>query len=178
MRGYAQKPVAVAEVVVGEAALFGAEEKRDVARAQAAPDQARGTFGAANRLMEMARADRGGANDESAIGDGFGNGFELLGARENGRSADSGAGLPKRGSVGLHNAKVAKAEIAHRARGGADVEGVARLDEDDAQVVGFSGAEQAPILKHARFLCEDQHEKPISRSLRSARDDDPSRIVT
>jgi len=128
--------------------------------------------------MEMASADRGGADDERAVGDGVFDGFELLGAREHGRSADGGAGLPKRGRIGLYDAQMAEAEIAHGASGGADVERVARLDEDDAQAVGFSGAEQAPILKHARFLCEDQHEKPISRSLRSARDDDPSRIVT
>ena len=96
--------------------------------------------------MEMARTDRGGADDQGAIGDCVGDALEFFGAGENGGGAHGGTRLLKRGRVGIDDAEMMEAEIAHGARGGADVERVARGDEDDAQAVGFGGSKQAAIF--------------------------------
>ena len=78
--------------------------------------------------MQGSMADGGGSHDESAIGDRFGDGFELFGAREQRRGADGGTRLAKRGLVGIHDAQLAETEITHRAGGCADIERVARRD--------------------------------------------------
>jgi len=96
--------------------------------------------------MQSPMADGGGSHDERAIGDRFGDGLELFGAGEQRRGADGGTRLAKRGLVGIHDAQVAKAEIAHRAGGGADIERVARGNEHDAQTVELSGGWQARLF--------------------------------
>ena len=85
----------------------------------------------------MTEADGGGSDDQCAIRYGFGDSLELFGEGEQRRGADGGTRLAKSQFIWVHHAKMEESEIAHGAGGGADVEGIARTDEDDAQAVGF-----------------------------------------
>ncbi len=85
----------------------------------------------------MTEADGGGSDYECAIRDGFSDGLELFGAGEQQRGTDRGTRLAKSQLVGVYNAKMEESEVAHGAGGRADVEGIARTDEDDAQAVEF-----------------------------------------
>jgi len=85
----------------------------------------------------LTEADGGGSDDEGAIIDSFGEGLELFGTGEQRGGADGGTRLAKSQLIGVHHAKMEEAEIAHGAGGCADVEGIARADEDDAQAVEF-----------------------------------------
>ena len=131
----------MAHIVVREAEFLRTEKERDFVSSEPAPDQASAVFQAPERLLQCPVADRGGADDQRAIGHGFGNGFELFGACEHVRRTDGGARLTKRGLVRIHDAQVAEAEVAHGAGGRADIQRVARRDEHDAQAVelGLSG---------------------------------------
>jgi len=126
--GNAQEPVAMAEVFVGEADFFGAEEKSDPGGKEFAADKAGAGFESANGMLQGAAADGGGADDESAIGDGVGDGGEFLGVGEKFGGADGGAGFAEGWLVGVDEAELGEAEVAHGAGGGADVEGIARGD--------------------------------------------------
>ena len=44
--------------------------------------------------------------------------------------------------IGIHDAKMEEAKVAHGAGGGANVEWIARLDKDDAQVVELGEGRQ------------------------------------
>jgi hypothetical protein len=137
--GDAQEPVTVAEIIVGEAGFFGAEEERDAIGAGAAgafavwllernflarealEDEARAGFESAELMMQFAAACCGGADYEGAVSDSFGDGGELLGAGENRRGSDGGNGFAIGGVVGIYQAQARAAEIAHGAGGGADI---------------------------------------------------------
>jgi hypothetical protein len=140
--GDAQEPVAVTEVFIGKASLFGAEEKGDAAAGEMLAKAARGLFEAANRVLGLAAANGSGSDYESAVRDGLGDGLELFGAGEQGHGSDGGTRFPESQLVGAHHAKMRETEIAHGAGSGADVEGIAWLDEDDAQVVEFGMGRQ------------------------------------
>src|SRR6266571_5166987 len=81
-RGDAQKPVAVAEVFVGEPPLLRTEEQGDAGRGKAFADEGRTLFEAPDRVLQFAAASGRSPDDEGTVGDGFGHGFELLGADE------------------------------------------------------------------------------------------------
>ena len=90
-------------------------------RASCLQNDAGGGFEGAELMMQFAAACGGGADDESAIGYGFGDGGELFGIGENWGGADGGNCFAVGGIVGIHQAQMGAAEIAHGARGGADV---------------------------------------------------------
>ncbi len=127
--GDAQEPVAVAEIFVGQAGFFRAEEERDaiffgacgVLAREVPQKDGRGGFEGAELMMKFAAACGGGADDEGAIGYGFGDGGELLGVCENWGGTDGGNCFAVGGIVGIHEAQMGAAEIAHGAGGGADV---------------------------------------------------------
>lgn len=127
--------MAVAEIFVGEAALFGAEEEGNVAGDEAFADEGRGLLQAFDGMLGFAAAEGGGADDEGAVADGFSKGLEFFGAGEEGRGADGGTGFAESEFVGVDDAEVEEAEIAHGAGGGADVERVARGYEDEVEMV-------------------------------------------
>ena len=145
-RGNTDQPVAVAEIFVGEAEFFRAEEERDAARAKSLADQANSVLGTPQGMVQLAVADGGGSHDERAIGDGVGDALELLRIRKHGRGADGGARLAKGRLVRLDHAQMAEAEVAHGARGRADVERVARRNQNDAQTVEFSRSQQGRLF--------------------------------
>ena len=92
---------------------------------------------APDRMLQLTEADGGGSDDKRAVRDGFGERLELFGPGEQRRGADRGTRFAKSQLIGIHNTKMGEAEVAHRPGGGADVEGIARTDEYDAQAVEF-----------------------------------------
>jgi hypothetical protein len=92
---------------------------------------------AANRVLGLAASDSCGADNEGTIRDGFGDGFEFRSLCKQRRSANGGTRFAESQFIGVHNAQMEEAEVTHGASGGANVERVAWLDEDDAQAVGF-----------------------------------------
>ena len=92
---------------------------------------------APDRMLQLTEADGGGSDDKRAVRDGFGERLELFGTGEQRRGADSGTRLAKSQFIRVHHAKMEESEVAHGAGGGADVEGIARTNKDDAQAVEF-----------------------------------------
>ena len=97
---------------------------------------------AANGMLRLAAANGCSADNERAIRDGFGDGFEFLAAGKKWLSANGGTRFAEGQVVGIHDAQMEEAEIAHGPGGSANVEGIARLDEDDAQMVELSERRQ------------------------------------
>ena len=92
-------------------------------------------FEAFDGVLRVAAANGGGADDERAVRDGFGKTVERFGAGEKRRGAYGGACFAKSQLVRIHDRKMEEAKVAHGAGGGADVKRIARVDEDDAQVI-------------------------------------------
>src|SRR6267378_3234061 len=126
--GDAQEPVTMAEVFVGEAAFFGAEQESHAAVSEALSNQRRALLGAFDGVLRVAAAHGGSADDESAVRDGFGETLELFGAGEKRGGAHSGACFTKGQFVRIQDAKMEEAKVAHGAGGGADVKRIARVD--------------------------------------------------
>jgi hypothetical protein len=97
-------------------------------------------------MLQVAGANSGGADYESAVRDSFGHAGKNLGTREDLGRPDGGTRLAKRGIVRIHDAQVRAAEIAHRARRRSNIERIARRNENDAEPVEFAQSWQAPIL--------------------------------
>jgi hypothetical protein len=135
--GDAQEPMTVAEVFIRKAALFGAKQKSDWTAGQMLMDEARSLLKAANRMLRLAATDRGSSDDEVAVRDGFDNSLEFFGAGEQRLRADGGTCFAESQFVWVHHAKMRETEVAQGASSGTDVQGIARLDEDDPQMVEF-----------------------------------------
>ncbi len=76
----------------------------------------------------------------------FGEGFVDAGFAEQVWRADGGFGFHPIDGEGSDDAETLEAEIGHGAGGCADVEGVARGDEDDIDMVALGRSEQGSIL--------------------------------
>lgn len=89
----------------------------------------------------------GGSTDyEGAIGNRFSYRLEFFGAGKNGRCSDGGTRAPKCYIIGIHHSQVAKSKVAHGPGSCANVEGIARVDQDDAQAIGFIRKRQAVFI--------------------------------
>src|ERR1700741_258535 len=135
--GDAQEPMAVAEVFIRKTALLRTEKKGDGAGRKTFADEGSGSLEAPDGVLQLTEADGGGAHDERAVPDGFGEGFELFGEGEQRRGADCRARFAECQFVGVYDTKLEEAEVAHGAGGGADVERIARGDKNDAQAIEF-----------------------------------------
>ncbi len=135
--GDAEEPMAVAEVFIRKTTFLRAKKKSDAAAREMFAEETGGLIEAANRVLGLAATDGSRSDDERAVRDGFSDGLEFFGAGEQRCGADGGSRLTKSQLIGIHHAKMGDAEVAHGAGGRADVEGVARGDENDAQVVEF-----------------------------------------
>ena len=131
----AQQPVAVGHVVVREAELLGAEEQRHRRRRQALADQSSAVFDRAKGVLQFAMAERCGSDHEAAIGDRLGQRREFFGIAQDLVRVHRGTSLLKRDVIRVHQPQSREAEVAHGSRCRADVERVARGDQDDPQVV-------------------------------------------
>ena len=88
-----------------------------------------------------------GAEDERAFADGFGEGSNFAGVGEEFGSVDRGASFAPVGLVGCDHGEVGEAEVGHGARDRADVEGIARRDEDDGDAVALLCGQQGMIVE-------------------------------
>src|SRR5260370_29184647 len=133
----AQQPVAVADVFVREAMLLRTEEKGYGAGREAFAYEGSGLLEAPDGVVQLTEANGSGSDNERAVRDCFGERFEFFGAGEQRRGADGGTRLAKSQLVGVYHAKMEESEVAHGASGGADVGGIARNDEYEAQACEF-----------------------------------------
>ena len=93
-------------------------------------------------MLKTASTESTGADDETTVGNGFGDGLEFYGLCKERRGTDGGARFAEGGFVGVNDAEVKKTEIAHGPGGGADVKRIARGHKDDAKTVGFGFGRQ------------------------------------
>jgi hypothetical protein len=135
-RGYAHEPVAVTEVVVREAALFGAEEQGCAATGgNVLAQEPTADFETMQGMVEVARPYGRSAYDERAVGDGLGDGCALLGIMKKFGSANRGPSLAKVHLIAIHDTEVEESEVAHSAGGRSNVEWIAGGDEHNDDVV-------------------------------------------
>lgn len=85
------------------------------------------------RLLGHAANPRAGTDDQGAIGQRFGQVREDARALQHVGATDSRHGLAKRWLIGIDQAEIGNTEIGHGTGGGADVERVADVDEDDGE---------------------------------------------
>jgi len=131
--------VAEREVFAGEAVFFGAEDEGDSAGRliEFAGDDGGELVEENNGLFSFAMSQRAGAEDERAVANGLGKSRGLFGDVQKFGGTDSGAGFTPVRLVGGDRGEMGEAEVGHGARDGADVEGVARRDEDDGDAVAL-----------------------------------------
>jgi hypothetical protein len=114
-------------------------------------------------MLQVAMADCGGSHHERAVGYCFGYGLVLFGAGQHRRGTYGGTGTLKCHLVGIHYAQVVKSKIAHRPSGRADVEGIARVHQDNAQSIEFSSKRQAVrILRQTEFTASLLPQSPFT----------------
>ena len=133
----AYEPMAVAEVFVRKAAFLRTEEESDTTSRKMLADVTSSLLKTTNGVLQLTKADSGGSHNKSAVFDGFGDRLELFGFGEQRRGANGRTRLAKSEFVGVHHAEMKKAEVAHGASGGTDVERITRGDQNDPQAVGF-----------------------------------------
>lgn len=138
--GDAEKEVAMAEVLVGEADLFRSKEQRGLAAgAEMLAEEGGAGFETLQGFAGCAAAAIGGADDKPAVGDGVGDAGVFFSRGQDGLGVNGGAGFAKGDVVRMHDAQVERAEIGHGTGGGSDVERVAAGDENDAEAIEFCG---------------------------------------
>src|SRR5580698_1433324 len=104
------------------------------------------------RMLHFAPSHGAGGNHERAIGHRIGDVLALFGAGENVSRADRGTGLAKGRRIGIDHTQVVKAEVAHGARGCADVQRIARADQHYMETVEFSGRWQEGYFMPASWM--------------------------
>src|SRR5438067_9456444 len=141
VHGDGEEKVAEAELVVGETGLLRAEEESDPAAGlREFGANARGSLVERDELVaDLALADGGSADDEGAVGNGFGEGGVAGGGGEDGPSVNGGPrGLEGHGKL-IHDAQRGEAEAGHGTRDRPDVRRVAGADEDNGDLCFFRG---------------------------------------
>ena len=135
----------MAEFVVAEAGLLGAEEQCDTAYVfarQLGVDRGGGFRQSVQRMLQGSLAYCSRSHDERAVGDCFGNGGEGLRFGEDGGGIDGGAcGLEGDGVV-VDHAQMAEAEVVHGPGHRADVAGIAGAHQHDRDAVELLAGDQ------------------------------------
>ncbi len=89
-------------------------------------------------MLQVAMANCCGSDNERAIRDRFGYGAVLFGAGQHGGGAHGGTGALKCHIVWIDYPQAVKTKVAHCPSGCADVERIARVHQDHAQMIEFS----------------------------------------
>ena len=108
-------------------------------------------FQAVKGMLQVTVADSGGSNDQRTVRNRFGYGFVFFSSRQHRCGADGRASIPKSHVVWIYYPQAVKSKIAHGSSGRADVKRIARVHQDDAQMIEFSWYGQAVcILRQLR----------------------------
>ncbi len=89
----------------------------------------------AHWLLQSTIAHSSRSHNQGAVGNGLGHGFEFFGAVEQIGGADGGFGFAKSFGKWIHESQPMRAEIAHGASGGANVQRIARAHQHDYETV-------------------------------------------
>ncbi len=130
--------MAMAEVFIREAKLLRAKQNRDGTCGEMLAYRASARLEAAQRMLQIAMTNGGGADYERAVGHSVRDGSVFLGAGQNRSAAHGGTRLAKGAFERIHHSQVRAPEVAHRAGGRADVERISRRNENDAQAIEFT----------------------------------------
>jgi len=103
-----------------------------------------------DRLLRFAVRQRAGACDESAIRKGLGKRLRLSRAMEQIWCADCRFRLPPVRRIWGRHGETVKSEVRHGSRHRADVERIARRDENHIEAVALIGTEQEKIVELTR----------------------------
>ena len=117
--------MAVSQVVVAKTVFLGPEEQGHGPRCESFIKQLSAVFEAAQRMVQLTALSGGGADNKRAIGDGFGKRLVFDGLFENRAGVDRRLRLAECDFVGVDQTQVRETEVAHGARGRADVQGIA-----------------------------------------------------
>jgi len=108
-------------------------------------------FQALERMLQVTVADGGSSNDQRTVRNRFGHGLVFFGGRQHGCGADGRTSIAKGHVVWIYHPQMLKSEVAHGSSGRADVERIARVHQDDAQMIEFGWYRQAVcILRQLR----------------------------
>ena len=138
----------MAEVVVGQAEFFGAEEECGGSGGKLAQDKARAVFEAAEGMLQFPVSNRSRADDQLAVGYRGGDRWAFFGALEQGGGPHRGAGLSESEVVGVDDPQAREAEVGHRSGRRADIERIAGLHQDDAKIVFPVGCDPSMVPCH------------------------------
>ena len=94
-------------------------------------------------MLQVAMADGSGSDHERAVGNRFRHSFILLSRRQHSGGAHGRASALKRHIIRIDDPQTLETEVAHSPSGGADVERIARVHQNDAQMIEFSRSRQA-----------------------------------
>ena len=87
-----------------------------------------------------------GSGDEGAVVEGFAEALRAFCSLKQFGGSNSGFGFAPVGRVGRGNGETGETEVGHGTGSGADVERVARRDEDDFDADALVGSEQETIV--------------------------------
>ncbi len=121
----------MAHVFIGEAEFFRAEQQSGGRSREVLVQKPACGFQAMEGQVEVAMACRRGSHNERAIGYRRRNVVEDLSLLQNLMRANCGAGFLKGDVIRIDQPEMGVTEIAHRARGGADVERITRRNENN-----------------------------------------------
>jgi hypothetical protein len=100
-------------------------------------------------VLQVAMADCSSSDHKRAVGNRFGDGFEFFSFGQQVRGSHCGSSILKGHIVGIHHPQMEKSKITHCPSGSADVERIAGVHQNHAQMIEFSGNRQATnILRH------------------------------
>ncbi len=141
--------MAKTEVFIGQAEFLRAKEQGGVAGMFL--NSNRRAIQPLQRLLGHAANPGAGTDDQRAIGQRLCQVGEDACALQHVGATDSRYGLAKRGLIGLDQAEIGNTEIGHGTGGGADVERVADVDEDDGET-GEAGGLDVFIVDDRRTI--------------------------
>jgi hypothetical protein len=142
MGGDLDEEMAEGEIVAGEAALFRAENDRDAVGALTFLDEIREKGELDDGLVRLAVGDGRGSDNESAVGDRLLEGVDAAGVLEQSFRANGRFGLAPVWLIRGDDGEAGEAEVGEGAGGCSYIEGIARRDEDDVEVLALGWGEQ------------------------------------
>lgn len=141
----------MAHVVIREAEFFRSEQESTRTGWKMPANELGSNFQALERMLQVTVADGGSSNDQRTVRNRFGHGLVFFGGRQHGCGADGRTSIAKGHVVWIYHPQMLKSEVAHGSSGRADVERIARVHQDDAQMIEFGWYRQAVcILRQLR----------------------------